>query len=119
MLSTWVLTALSTTQEHRRTKIIIVIIWSVSWCFKPSQTQRIISGLRETFIKRFIVERTNKAEIKPEEQSEKAYNCRENLRGKYGVAVCNVIAKRYAINTVCTINVGYYEDSNDDDDDES
>ena len=23
----------------------------VSWCFKPSQLQRIISGLRETFIK--------------------------------------------------------------------
>ena len=34
----------------------------VSWCFKPSQPQRIISGLRETFIKRYIVERTNKAE---------------------------------------------------------
>ena len=40
----------------------------VSWCFKPSQPQRIISGLRETFIKRYIVERTNKAEIRPEEQ---------------------------------------------------
>ena len=24
----------------------------VSWCFKPSQTQRITSGLRETLIKR-------------------------------------------------------------------
>ena len=44
----------------------------VSWCFKPSQPQRIISGLRETFIKRYIVERTNKAEMRPEEQSEKA-----------------------------------------------
>ena len=44
----------------------------VSWCFKPSQPQRIISGLRETFIKRYEVERTNKAEIRPEEQSRKA-----------------------------------------------
>ena len=40
----------------------------VGWCFKPSQPQRIISGLKETFIKRYTVERTNKAEIRPEEQ---------------------------------------------------
>ena len=51
----------------------------VSWCFKPNQPQRITSGLRETFIKRYIVERTNKAETRPEEQSEKAESCRENL----------------------------------------
>ena len=44
-----------------------------------SQPKRIISGLRETFIKRYIVERTNKAEIRPEEQAEKAESCRENL----------------------------------------
>ena len=54
-------------------------IGSYSWCFKPNQPQRIISGLKETFIKRYIVERTNKAEIRPEEQSEKAKSCRENL----------------------------------------
>ena len=30
-------------------------------------------------MKRYIVERTNKAEIRPEEQSEKAENCLENL----------------------------------------
>ena len=35
-----------------------------SWCFKPSQPQRITSGLRETFITRCIVERTNKADNK-------------------------------------------------------
>ena len=40
---------------------------------------RIISGLEETFIKRHIIERTNKAEIRPEEQSEKSESCRENL----------------------------------------
>ena len=50
-----------------------------SWYFEPSQPQRIISGLRETFIKRNIVEMTNKAEIRPEEQIEKAESCRENL----------------------------------------
>ena len=33
----------------------------------------------ETFIKRYIVERTNKAEIRLEEQSEKAESCWENL----------------------------------------
>ena len=38
-----------------------------------------MSGLRETFIKKYIVERTNKAEIRPEKQSDKAKSCRENL----------------------------------------
>ena len=42
-------------------------------------SQRIISGLSETFTKRYIVERTSKAEIRPEEQSEKAESCRENV----------------------------------------
>ena len=30
-------------------------------------------------MKRYVVERTNKAEIRPEEQSKKAERCRENL----------------------------------------
>ena len=55
------------------------VSWLVSWCFKPSQLQRITSGLRETFIKRYIVERTSMAEIKPEEQSEKTESCPGNL----------------------------------------
>ena len=38
-----------------------------------------MSGLRETLFKRYIVERTNKAGIRPEEQSEKAESCQENL----------------------------------------
>ena len=51
---------------------------TVSWFFKPSQPQEIISGLKESFIKRdtYIVERTNKAEIRPEEESEKVESCR-------------------------------------------
>ena len=56
-----------------------LVSYSVSWCFKPNQPQRIISGLRETFRKRYIVERTNKAELRPEEQSEKAKSCGQNL----------------------------------------
>ena len=48
-------------------------------CFEPSKPLGIILGLKETFIKRYIVERTNKADIRPEEQSEKAESCRENL----------------------------------------
>ena len=52
------------------------IIMSVRWCLKS--TQRIISGLRKTFIKRYIVERTDRVEIRPEDQSEKAERCREN-----------------------------------------
>ena len=38
-----------------------------------------ISGLRENVIKRYIVEKTSKAEIRPEEQSEEAGSRRENL----------------------------------------
>ena len=51
----------------------------VSWCFKPNQPQRIISGLKQTFIKRHIAQGTNTAEIKAEEQSENSESCRENL----------------------------------------
>ena len=54
----------------------------VSWCFEPSQPLGIISGLKETFIKRYIVESTNKAEIRPEEQSEKTESCGENVWNK-------------------------------------
>ena len=36
-------------------------------------------ALKEIFMKRYVVERTNKAERRPEEQSEKAESCRENL----------------------------------------
>ena len=38
------------------------------------------SGLRETVIKRYVVERTNNAEIRPEEQSEKAERFREKKK---------------------------------------
>ena len=51
----------------------------VNRCFKPSQQQRITSGLKEIFIKSYIAERTKKAEIRPEEQSEKAESCQEHL----------------------------------------
>ena len=51
---------------------------SVSLCFEPE----IRSGLKETFIKRYIVERTSKTEIRPEEQSLKTEGCRENLWNK-------------------------------------
>ena len=35
--------------------------------------------MKETLIKRYIVEMTNKAEIRPEEQSEKAESFRGNV----------------------------------------
>ena len=54
----------------------------VNWCFQPRQPLGIISGLKETFMKRHIVEGTNKAEVKPEERSEKKESCRENLWNK-------------------------------------
>ena len=38
-----------------------------------------MSGLKETFIKRHIVERAYEVEIRPAEQSEKTESCLENL----------------------------------------
>ena len=58
---------------------LAINLWLVSWSFKPSQPQRIISGLKETFVKRPKAERTNKAEIGLEEQSEKVESPRENV----------------------------------------
>ena len=58
-----------------------VLGWIVDWCFEPSQPLGIISGPKKTFRKRYIVERTNKAEIRPEEQSEK----RRVVRTIYGM----------------------------------
>ena len=51
----------------------------VNWSFKPSQPLGIISGLKETFIRRYVVERTNKTEIRPREQNEKTESCRGPL----------------------------------------
>ena len=51
----------------------------VSWCFEPSQPPWITSGLRKTLIKRHIVERTSKAELRSEERSEKSESCWENF----------------------------------------
>ena len=62
-------------QSQDRWRSINNVSLLVSWCFKPSQPQRIISGLRETFIKRYIVKRTNKAETRPKEQNDKAGSC--------------------------------------------
>ena len=53
----------------------------VSWCFEPSQPLW-TSGLKETFIERYIVERTNKAEIRLEEQSQKMESGQKNLRNE-------------------------------------
>ena len=44
----------------------------VSRCLEPSQPQGMVSRLRETYVKSYIVERTSKADMRPEEQSEKA-----------------------------------------------
>ena len=55
------------------------VSYLVDCCFEPSQTLGIILELKETFIKRYIVERTGKAEIRPEERGQKTESCRENL----------------------------------------
>ena len=60
--------------------MMMMMIKLVCWCFKPSQPQRIISGLKETLIEihNYVAERTNKAKIRPEEQSKKEESRREN-----------------------------------------
>ena len=67
------------TYAHARTRGKTIAQILISSCFKPSQLQRITSGLRETFIKRYVVEATYKAEITLEEQSEEAESGREDL----------------------------------------
>ena len=52
--------------KRARNSTVRLVSFLVSWCFKHSQPLRITSGLRETFIKRYIVERTSKAEIRLE-----------------------------------------------------
>ena len=42
-----------------------------------------MSELKETFIKRYIADRTNKAEIRPEEQKEKAELLGKFMEWKY------------------------------------
>ena len=58
--------------------VILLVIY-----FEPSQPLGIISGPTETFRKRYIVERTNNAEIRPEEQSEKLRVVRRIYGMKY------------------------------------
>ena len=58
------------------------VSWLVYWCFGSSRPLRITSGLKETFIKSCIIERTSKAEVRSEEQSENTECCRENLWNK-------------------------------------
>ena len=53
----------------------------VNWCFEPSQPQGIISGLKETFIKRYIVERTNKAKIRPKKTEQENRKLSGELMG--------------------------------------
>ena len=54
----------------------------VSWRFEPDQPLGMISGLKETSIKRYTAERTYETEIRPEEQSEKTASCWDNLRNE-------------------------------------
>ena len=56
-----------------------LLLQEVNGCFEPSRPLRIITGLKETFIKRYTVERTNKVEVRPEEQSENVEICQENV----------------------------------------
>ena len=53
----------------------------VSWRFEPNQPQRIISGLKETFIRRYIVERTIKAEFRKRRVVGRIYGMNTQLKG--------------------------------------
>ena len=76
---TWQTLSLNSLQPDSGSQNCVLVNQLVNWCFEPSQPLRIILGPKETFIKRHIVERTNKAEKRPEEQSEKTEICWESL----------------------------------------
>ena len=59
-----------------------IISGLLSWCFEPSQPQRITSGLDYIWAMGDFYKEIYKAEIRPEEQSEKAERCRENFHGR-------------------------------------
>ena len=80
--------------------VVKKISWLVKWCFEPSQPLVIISGLKETFVKRYIVERTNKVEVRPEEQSEKTESCRENSGGRGEGKSAKVLDRKLKLITV-------------------
>ena len=67
--------AQSTTKEYIRVENKFNL--SPSYSIHKSLNQK--WPIMETLIKEYIVERTNKAEIRPEDESEKAENCRDNL----------------------------------------
>ena len=71
LVNVWLLVSMLPCWKVRRKWVI--------WRFEPSQLLGIISGLEETFIKRYIAERTYETEVRPEEQSEKTETCWENL----------------------------------------
>ena len=56
----------------------LVYIKNTNRTFPPREGEPAGPGLKETFIKRNIDERTNKAEIRPEEESQKAKSFQEN-----------------------------------------
>ena len=56
----------------------------VSWCFKLSKPQKIILELRETFIKRCVVESTNKEMERESERERKRERETEGGREREG-----------------------------------
>ena len=67
---------------HWPNKGVLWLLLNVLYCLSEnvaSQPLWIISELKETFMKRYIVEMTNQADIRQEGQSEKTESCWENL----------------------------------------
>ena len=94
-----------------------LVSWLVNWCFGPSQPLGTTSGLKETFTKRHIVEKTNKAEIRLEEQSEKTESCRVtdtffvqtwfgSTMSQTGFVTSNVCMKNVSVTRNCRHNKG-------------
>ena len=68
--------------KWKKTKTAGEVSQLIVWRFEPSQPLGIISGLKETVMKRYVGERTYETEIRQEEQSEKTGSCWENLRNE-------------------------------------
>ena len=93
------------TRARAHTHTLLVGLIVSFWCFEPSQPPRIISGLKETFIKRYIVERTNEAEI-----GKKRVRKQRIVRRVYGL-LTKIFMKRYIVERTNKAQIRWEEES--------
>ena len=66
-------------EEEGVSQLVSQLVIQLVGALSPVNHKGLYQGLKENFTERYIVERTKKAEIRPEEQSVKLESCWENL----------------------------------------